>query len=261
MASSIWEAQPTSEQSRLNKICAGCEVKPATLLCSRCHCTRYCQKECQRKHWKSHKPECEPDPIYSLSEDSLKLPIYRKYSTTELEQLNKAYILEPGLARGPTGDRDAFCQLISPADQSTLDAVLHAGADQKQFPNQNLHMLGWSYLGHNPVMGYSYEDSLIYRLYYDDNFKGRLDLPKNYIANTLIHSTEHRGRFLVVKCPAANDAEVIPFPKSELVDIMTWRKFLGRNGLISSRMFRENMRKREHNTFLKSQGFKVFSMG
>ena len=38
--------------------CAWCGNKSATLRCSRCRNARYCSKDCQRKHWKSHKPFC-----------------------------------------------------------------------------------------------------------------------------------------------------------------------------------------------------------
>jgi hypothetical protein len=40
------------------KPCAGCGNKQGKLRCSRCKVARYCTKECQRKHWKTHKKEC-----------------------------------------------------------------------------------------------------------------------------------------------------------------------------------------------------------
>ena len=36
----------------------GCGVGAALLQCSQCKTTRYCSKECQRLHWKVHKPAC-----------------------------------------------------------------------------------------------------------------------------------------------------------------------------------------------------------
>ena len=39
--------------------CAGCgKTALRMLLCSRCHAVFYCNKGCQRAHWKEHKPKC-----------------------------------------------------------------------------------------------------------------------------------------------------------------------------------------------------------
>lgn len=215
MASSIWLAQPPSEQSRLNKICAGCEVESASLACGRCHCTRYCQKECQRKHWKQHKRPCQPDPIYSLKEDSCPLPVYRIYTSEELGKMNKAYILETGEVKGKAVDeRDRLCKLISPADEATLDAMFSSHC--KQRGRMLVDRLGWTSVGTNPVMGYSCEDSVMYRLFFDDSYQIKSDLPENLIAKTLIQSEVHRGRFVVVKEPGGPNEDLvkIPFSKS-----------------------------------------------
>jgi hypothetical protein len=55
-----------------NAICANCNKgygknhpfplvngKPTGGVCSRCKMVRYCSKECQRGHWKTHKPQCK----------------------------------------------------------------------------------------------------------------------------------------------------------------------------------------------------------
>eukprot|EP01083_Nonionella_stella_P064191 167079_1 len=39
--------------------CATCNKIGATALCSACKCTYYCNKDCQRKHWKQHKKICK----------------------------------------------------------------------------------------------------------------------------------------------------------------------------------------------------------
>lgn len=42
-------------------VCAFCTVEKANLLkCSRCKSVLYCNKECQKLHWKAHKPCCFP---------------------------------------------------------------------------------------------------------------------------------------------------------------------------------------------------------
>ena len=39
--------------------CASCSAV-AALHCSRCTRVKYCSKECQRAHWKTHRPACTP---------------------------------------------------------------------------------------------------------------------------------------------------------------------------------------------------------
>ena len=41
-----------------NPKCAHCGGNKPSNHCSGCMCTRYCSKECQRKHWGNHKGEC-----------------------------------------------------------------------------------------------------------------------------------------------------------------------------------------------------------
>ena len=38
---------------------AGCTAEEASSACARCGTVRYCSRECQRAHWKAHKPMCE----------------------------------------------------------------------------------------------------------------------------------------------------------------------------------------------------------
>lgn len=38
--------------------CAKCGKGGKLMQCARCHKVAYCSKECQRQHWKSHKPAC-----------------------------------------------------------------------------------------------------------------------------------------------------------------------------------------------------------
>lgn len=41
------------------RFCASCGCRNTALKrCAICRCTRYCSKECQTAHWKTHKREC-----------------------------------------------------------------------------------------------------------------------------------------------------------------------------------------------------------
>ena len=52
--------------------CASCSLEKTNLLkCSRCKSVFYCSKECQKLHWKAHKPICQP--IQKLPTPNLKL--------------------------------------------------------------------------------------------------------------------------------------------------------------------------------------------
>ena len=48
--------QATEKQDDL---CMSCKENMAIVTCSACRFARYCSKDCQKNHWKCHKPECK----------------------------------------------------------------------------------------------------------------------------------------------------------------------------------------------------------
>lgn len=44
------------------RTCAECQTVGALKVCTRCRTIRYCSRECQLKHWPTHKMNCEPQP-------------------------------------------------------------------------------------------------------------------------------------------------------------------------------------------------------
>ena len=100
MASTLWAAQPRSEKAIENRVCAGCETEDASLVCSRCRCTRYCSKQCQKTHWTEggHKKYCSLDPLYHLT--SVPVPKYREYTMCETIKEHPVYILRTGSLTG-----------------------------------------------------------------------------------------------------------------------------------------------------------------
>ena len=50
-------------------MCASCSGA-AALHCSRCTRVKYCSKECQRNHWKAHRPSCAPQSKPSAASTS-----------------------------------------------------------------------------------------------------------------------------------------------------------------------------------------------
>ena len=55
--------------------CAFCAAEKTNLSkCSRCRSVFYCSKECQKSHWKVHKPNCKPPLEISAVEERPKFP-------------------------------------------------------------------------------------------------------------------------------------------------------------------------------------------
>ncbi|KAG2114114.1 hypothetical protein BD769DRAFT_1630034 [Suillus cothurnatus] len=62
------------------KECEYCKKKGVALKrCARCHTVRYCSSDCQRTHWKTHKPLCQP---FSTSTTVTLKPTYGNFSST-----------------------------------------------------------------------------------------------------------------------------------------------------------------------------------
>ena len=55
----VAEAGATPSHSTSSALCASCSAPGASAICTQCMTARYCNSECQRTHWKQHKPECK----------------------------------------------------------------------------------------------------------------------------------------------------------------------------------------------------------
>ena len=51
--------------------CHSCRVILAKFSCAKCQTVKYCSKDCQTRHWKAHKTECQ---VKNQEEVSLVLP-------------------------------------------------------------------------------------------------------------------------------------------------------------------------------------------
>ncbi|KAF9241299.1 ankyrin repeat-containing domain protein [Melanogaster broomeanus] len=77
-----WERKRKGEEEApwQEKRCENCKTKGSGLKqCARCHIVRYCSTECQRAHWKTHKPQC--NPFTAMTTITLK-PSYREFQET-----------------------------------------------------------------------------------------------------------------------------------------------------------------------------------
>jgi len=50
----------TLNLSLTSKPCTACAAGPARRRCSRCKAAYYCDRTCQKSHWKTHRHACEP---------------------------------------------------------------------------------------------------------------------------------------------------------------------------------------------------------
>ncbi|KAH7911461.1 hypothetical protein BJ138DRAFT_1085554 [Hygrophoropsis aurantiaca] len=72
-----WERKRKGEEALLDdKNCVQCGRKTANQ-CSACHTVRYCSKECQKSHWRTHKPRCQ---AFSTSATISVKPTYGEHS-------------------------------------------------------------------------------------------------------------------------------------------------------------------------------------
>lgn len=59
----------------VSSACGFCGAEKKNLSkCSRCKSVFYCSKECQKSHWKAHKPNCKSPPEIPAAKDKLKFP-------------------------------------------------------------------------------------------------------------------------------------------------------------------------------------------
>ena len=56
--------------------CGHCRQPDATLRCSRCQCVKYCQKECQKAHFKLHKRSCRAIAAQRVLADRISVDDY-----------------------------------------------------------------------------------------------------------------------------------------------------------------------------------------
>jgi hypothetical protein len=56
------DPSPSTKKKSARKPCGSCKLVGGTLKCSRCKSTYYCNRDCQKAHWKhgGHKHECQP---------------------------------------------------------------------------------------------------------------------------------------------------------------------------------------------------------
>jgi len=63
--------------------CGNCGELKAVLRCSRCRLTSYCNRDCQKAHWKLHKKLCNSNPAVPYA------PVGEPVSTVEITEITE----------------------------------------------------------------------------------------------------------------------------------------------------------------------------
>jgi len=129
------------------------------------------------------------------------------------------------------------------------------------------------------MSGFSQEDQLFFRVWYDESLsvadaptgtaakeQQQQQQPENLVANAAVSASAvpvPRGAFVLGKVRyeivldgdtgelVSLDEVLVPCSVAEVVSMLLWRRYLGSHGQVSSRVFRENMRKREVASYVK----------
>ena len=158
------EAAPSNHQpvdvkpENMEHACQRCHKSGEKLMfCGKCKNARYCDRECQRIDWKSHKENCE---LCGLSRDTTKNPLYLAISEGDLRLVRKL-VEEDRIDVNMTSDTTNTTALQAAASFGHLPIVqylLQHGADLHKTDNRGLTVLhGAAQNGHIAVVRYLVE--------------------------------------------------------------------------------------------------------
>ncbi len=83
-----------TQDSNITKFheCGYCLCKNALMLCSRCKRIHYCSKECQKKHWKIHKPLCKETSMKFLKLIEINYNILKSFLRDNVANILEAVV-------------------------------------------------------------------------------------------------------------------------------------------------------------------------
>jgi hypothetical protein len=99
---------------RLGQLCGHCQTSQTSAQCGRCKVTRYCSKECQRKHWKEHKLTCVP---------------YTPQEPGHMSVLNTPRLQHTSPPQHTAYGTPTVSPLLQPASNPSFQPSFHMGAD------------------------------------------------------------------------------------------------------------------------------------
>ena len=270
-----------TERNRQHKCCAVCGAA-APFFCTRCHVTPYCAHECQRAHWPRHKAACKAF-VKPASEDVDGVAIAAKLAaklaagggdgsgggvggggggsgggelTADWERPYAFVFVAPSAATLTTlaetvasvkGVDDADGALAAqlpglPTGPSPLGpefVQVRMGLTSDELNSR----FAWHFSGSKYVVrGYSGEDAVALRAWSSDDFNAAL--PPNVLGEQLLCIAGCRGGVLVQKFRWAGE-QPLPLTRREVWEVLTARGVCGALGVLTDRLTRENMRRKE----------------
>mmetsp|Transcript_11264 Transcript_11264/g.10894 ORF Transcript_11264/g.10894 Transcript_11264/m.10894 type:complete len:246 (-) Transcript_11264:76-813(-) len=239
------------ELNRSNKLCCLCQ-RTATLFCSKCRVTPYCSIACQKKSWPNHK-SCKlnnqtpsPDCITEIKNN---VDFNLEYSHIVINGSNSP---------GANTLNDTISRLV--------------GVDEFDPSADSYNWVGYE---NSTIIGFSNEDRFIYRGYWDKNYTTRKDLMENNLATQFLMVQNCRGSFVIYKCEnktgdndsncsedneSLDDTEIltnVKLTRREIWEIIEYRFICSLEGLVTDRIHRTNMQRKEGLKKIKQTDFTV----
>jgi MYND finger len=210
--------------------------------CAGCNVVRYCDRECQRAHWRQHKPFCSqwrasPASAQERAPKPSEIPVP---ATTELNPpdniTDNGYIIRVK----PKGDKPVLDDIAGQIDAWHFDPL----GDETKERTQIMHREGWSnVIEAGKFYDHSGTDAWYYYVYGPSNaFSKGSGKPKNEVASLVCYDSVYGDVIVVASGPLETGwPEVIK--KSELVKTVEWYKTNDRELVFQERERSRFMRK------------------
>jgi hypothetical protein len=234
------------------------------LRCSRCKSYVYCNKDCQKEHWKkSHKNSCKPQAITPPTAASCMLP-RKKDDDPDLDVGYKYIVLNPGLPNPSYINFLATSRGLN--DDSELDALI---SNQDGVSNEVKETLKERYnwpggASPNLVPGFRDEfDGRYLTCIADDNFQTSTSLMGNDAAGYILMMplAKAKGIFVFFATDVSkrekyeDPGETILITRREVLSIANHHGICGAKNTVSERINFENISRKDALAHLKKENF------
>ena len=135
-----------SSSAIIKQPCSRCDEMGAKLLCTKCKCAIYCNKECQKLHWKEHKQvcrKCDPDDLSYFDGFEKDLIIFNGNGMGGGQNVRIGYPLLTAYALAMHKSRSSYVQALRAApgeiSQNWLDVMTESEIEEVCGPQESGH--------------------------------------------------------------------------------------------------------------------------